>query len=593
VAVLDPRIYRTGLVAVALAAMVLAFSLDNQPGPLTTTLSPEAFNGGHAYATMNRLSKRYPDRRPGTAADGAIAREVTRRLSGDGFFVSHSDFTAQTADGRRTLQNVTGVRPGLTSGSIVVVAHRDALGSPATADASGTAVLEELAKVVSGETHHRTIVLASTSGSGGAAGAAQLARSLAQPVDAVIVLGDLAGTGVRQPVVVPWANDPVVAPPALRNTVSTALSQQVQLAPGAASIGGQFAHLAFPFTTTEQGPFGAHGQAAALLSVSGDRAPRADEPVSAARIGAMGRTVSQTINALDGGSTVPGPSAYLLFDGKLVPAWAIRLFVLALMVPVLGATIDGIARVRRRGHPVLRWALWALCAAFPFVLALMLVLAAKLVGLIHAAPPAPVGADVVPPHGTGIAILAVLGCAIVLSLAVVRPVLIRMAGLGTAGVVPEGSAPGAGAGLMLVLCVVTLAIWLSNPFAAALLVPALHFWLLIVAPDLRLRRPFVLALLIGGLAAPALVIAYYAVVLGLDPVGLAWNGVLLVAGGHVSVLGALEWSIVLGCALSLVLLAARSARRRAPVEEPPVTIRGPVTYAGPGSLGGTKSALRR
>jgi hypothetical protein len=593
VAVLDPRIYRTGLVAVALAVIVLAFSLDDQQGPHATTLAPEAFNGGHAYATMTRLSKRYRDRRPGSAADDAIAREVARRFASNRFFVSRSVFKAQTADGGRTLENVIGARPGLTPGSIVVVAHRDALGSPAASQASGTAVLEELSTVISGETHHRTILLASTSGSSGAAGALQLARSLAPPVDAVIVLGDLAGTGVRQPVVVPWSNNPVVAPPVLRNTVARALSQQAQLGAGASSIGGQFAHLAFPFTTTEQGPFGAEGQPAVLLSVSGDRAPAVNEPVSAARISAMGRTVLETINALDGGSSVPGPSAYLLFDGKVVPSWAIRLFVLALIVPVLGATIDGIARVRRRGHSVARWALWVLCAGLPFVFALVLVFAAKLVGLIRAAPPAPVGADVVPPHGTGIAVLAVLAGAIVLSLLVVRPILIRLAGLGATGVVPERSAPGAGAGLMLVLCAVTLAIWLSNPFAAALLVPALHLWLLIVAPDLQLRRPVALALLLAGLAAPGLVIAYYALVLGLDPVGLAWNGVLLVAGGHVSVLAAVEWSIVLGCALSLVPIGARSARRRAPVEEPPLTIRGPVTYAGPGSLGGTKSALRQ
>jgi hypothetical protein len=50
--------------------------------------------------------------------------------------------------------------------------------------------------------------------------------------------------------------------------------------------------------------------------------------------------------------------------------------------------------------------------------------------------------------------------------------------------------------------------------------------------------------------------------------------------------------VVAGCALSLVLIAARSVRAAAPQEQP-VTIRGPVTYAGPGSLGGTKSALRR
>ena len=50
--------------------------------------------------------------------------------------------------------------------------------------------------------------------------------------------------------------------------------------------------------------------------------------------------------------------------------------------------------------------------------------------------------------------------------------------------------------------------------------------------------------------------------------------------------------MVAGCALSLVLIAARSATQAEP-EERPVTVRGPVTYAGPGSLGGTKSALRR
>ena len=65
---LDPRIYRTGLVAVALAVIVLAFSLGDQQGPLTTTLAPDAFNGGHAYAAMTRIAKQFPNRRPGSAA---------------------------------------------------------------------------------------------------------------------------------------------------------------------------------------------------------------------------------------------------------------------------------------------------------------------------------------------------------------------------------------------------------------------------------------------------------------------------------------------------------------------------------------------
>jgi hypothetical protein len=591
---LDPRIYRTGLVAVALAVIVLAFSLGDQQGPLTTTLAPEAFNGGHAYAAMNRVAKRFPHRRPGTPADQAIAAQVGTVLSADGFSVSRTEVRAQTADGWRTLTNVVGVRPGLTSGAIVVVAHRDALGSPAVAEASGTAVLEELAHVLAGETHQRSVVLASTSGSTGAAGAAALARSLPldQPVDAVIVLGDLAGTTLRQPIVVPWSNSQTVAPPMLRNTVARALSQQAQLAPGSPSLGGQFAHLAFPFTATEQGPFGARGEPAVLMSLSGDRAPGPGEDTSPTRVAAMGRSVLLAINALDAGATVPAPSAYLLFAGKVVPPWAIRLFVLALMMPVLAATVDGMARARRRGHPVMRWVVWVLAAAVPFVLALVPVLGARLFGLIASRPPGPVSPDAVPPHGAGIAILALMACVIALGFLLVRPLVIRLADVGTSGLVPDSATPGAASGLLLVLCAASLAIWASNPFAAALLIPALHFWMWVVAPDLRLRRALALALLVAGLAAPALVIAYYARSLGVDPFGLAWSGVLLVAGGHLGLLAVVEWSVVAGCAFSLVLIAARSARE-APAQEPPVTIRGPITYAGPGSLGGTKSALRR
>ena len=233
-----------------------------------------------------------------------------------------------------------------------------------------------------------------------------------------------------------------------------------------------------------------------------------------------------------------------------------------------------------------------LCAALPFVIAVVLVYGVKLVGAIHAAPPSPVGADVVAPHGTGAVVLAIIGAAIVLGLTIVRTIVIRAAGLGKPGVVRDEAAPGAGAGLMAVLCVVAVVMWVTNPYAAALLIPALHLWLLVVAPDLRLRRPVAVALVLAGIAPPALVVAYYALVLGLDPVGLAWNGVLLIAGGHVGVLSAIEWSVVLGCALSLVLIAARSVPLPA-VQERPVTTRGPVTYAGPGSLGGTKSALRR
>lgn len=614
---LDPRIYRTGFVAVALAAVVLAFSLRDQPGGLQSTLAPDAFNGQNAYNSMQTLARQYPDRRPGSAGDDALAGFVAQSLQGDhGFSVSTSSFAGATADGPRTLETVIAVRAGQSNGSIVVVAHRDALSAPATSELSGTATLIELGQVLAGETTRRTIVLVSTSGSAGAAGATRVARSISGPVDAVIALGDLAGARVREPVVSPWSGGPVLAPPLLRNTLATALGAQAGMQPGGISLAGQLAHLSLPISLTEQGPFGARGQPAVLVSLAGEREPAPDEPVgNADRITTLGRSVLAAVTALDSGPAVPGSSAYLLFDGKLVPAWAIRLLVLALMLPVMMATIDAIARARRRGHSIVRWTSWVLTGAVPFALALLAVLVSKLAGLIHVAPPSAVGPGAVALRGAGAVLLVVLACVIALSLYALRPLLIRVAAVRvkptaatSAGGASAGGGGGGGAGaarrakhppiqgaavaVLLVMCITGLAIWIANPFAAVLLIPALHLWMWVVDPDVRLHPAASAAIVLAGLVPPLLVIVYYGVALGLGPIDVLWNGLLLIAGGGVAWLVVLEWSILLGCVVSVIAIAWHASREAQP-EELRVTVRGPLSYAGPGSLGGTESALRR
>jgi len=586
---LDPRIYRMGMVPVLLAVIVLAFSLNDQQGPLGTNLAPDAYSGANAFSTMKALAKSYPDRRPGSLADRQAAAYVARQLRGDGLAVSTSSFRGRTVDGTRTLENVVGVRAGQENGSIVVVADRDALGSPAAAEASGTAVLLELAQVLTGETLQHSVVLASTGSAAGAAGAARLASTLQQPVDAVIVLGDMAGTEVRKPTVVPWSNTEQVAPPVLRNTVASALATQTGMAPGTTGLIGQIAHLAFPMVASEQGPFGGSGEPAVLLSLSGERGPAATEPTSLSQISAMGRTVLQTVTALDAGPAVPAPSTYLSLSGKSIPVWAVRLLVLVLILPVLVTTIDGLARARRRGHSIVRWVAWVLLAALPFALAATLVLAARAVGLIGAAPPGPVGVGAISLQDGGLSLLVGLAVVIVAGLVWLRPALARLL-RARPDHGPYGD--GAAAGVLLVLCVVALAVWLTNPFAALLLVPALHLWMWIVVPELRLPTPAVVVLLLAGFVLPLVIAVDYADTLGLDPLQTAWSWVLLLAGGAVGLLAALEWSVVLGCAFSVIAIVVRAARQPRP-EQAPVTIRGPVSYAGPGSLGGTESALRR
>src|SRR6202035_4852275 len=175
-AMLDPRIYRMGVVPVVLAVIILAFSLEDQPGALTSNVVPDAFNGSHAYATMNMLAKSYPDRQPGSRADNRLAGYVYGQLHGYHYKVSTDYFQGPTPRGERPLENVVGYRAGGGNGSIVIVASRDRVGSPTAgseacsaprtpcASLPGTAVMLELARVLAGQTLNRTLVVVSTTG---------------------------------------------------------------------------------------------------------------------------------------------------------------------------------------------------------------------------------------------------------------------------------------------------------------------------------------------------------------------------------------------------------------------------------------------
>jgi hypothetical protein len=588
----DPRIYRAGLALVAVAVIVFGFSLQAQPGGATTTLAPPSLAPA-PYTTMLGLAGAYPSRAPGSPGDDALAGRIAAQLgSNRNFAVAVSRAPARTALGERTLETVTATRVGLTPGAIVVVAPRDTAASPATAELSGTAVLLGLARTLAGETENHTLILASTSGSVGAAGAGRLAGSLAgQPVDAVIVLGDLAAAHATEPVVDPWSDAAVLAPPMLRRTLSYYVGTQTGLSGGSTSLGGQIAHLAFPLTTTDQGPFGRAGLAAVSLSLAGNRVSGATEPVSAIHIGALQNAVWQSVNALDAAPRVPAPSAYLLIDGQMVPLWAVRLLVLALILPVAGATMDGLARTRRRGHSILRWIAWTLAGCVPFLAGLAALLLARLTGVVPT-PPGAVGAGGISFGGAEIALVVVVALLMGGALLVLRPLCIRLASrLGEGERRPSSPAGDAAAmGVAVVMCLAAVLVWVVNPFAAAVLVPALHLWLWLPQPGLRARRPLALGLIVLGLVPPLLVAAYYAHSFGLNPFALLWSGALAVAGGQVAPAMALLWSVVLGAVVSITVIALRSGPA-AKVAPAAVTVRGPASYAGPGSLGGTESAL--
>lgn len=591
----DPRIYRAALIPVLFAFVLLAFSLENRPQPLRTPLAPDAFQGDRAferaYEAGEGLSDRFAERRPGSAGDNELAREIAEQMDAAGFRVRTLEHEGDTIDGPRDLRTVIAQRPGTIDERIVVVAHRDAAGERAEAELSGTAALLELTRIFGAPRQARhTLTLVSTSGgSGGAAGARELARALGGPVGAVLVLGDLASRNVRAPLVTPWSNDFGASPQRLRATVQEAVRVETGSGSGPPRALSQFARFAMPVTYGEQGALLAAGLPAVLLSIGGDKPPDVGAPISRDRLEAFGRAALRTVTALDAAPQsrpiVPEASNRdLLTSRKIVPLWAISLFTGALLLTVLVCAVDALAALRRRRERFGAWLRWTLAGALPFLLAGLFALALGAVGLVDA-PGAPVTPQALP---TSLPALLAVALAFALGWIWLRPAALRLLRADTA----DRSEPGAGVAVVLVATVATGAMWVVNPYAAALLIPALHVWLFALAPGIRMPRAGRLALVALGALPPAAVAVGLARSLDLGVADAAWELVLLAAGGHISPVSLLLWSVVAGCMVSALLVAAHG---RVPVDadEVPITVRGPKTYAGPGSLGGTESALRR
>ena len=89
-------------------------------------------------------------------------------------------------------------------------------------------------------------------------------------------------------------------------------------------------------------------------------------------------------------------------------------------------------------------------------------------------------------------------------------------------------------------------------------------------------------------------VVHYALALDLGPLDLVWLAVLITAGGHVTPLAAL---VPVACWRAASSASSRSCAPAggscSSAEPEPIRTRGPIGYAGPGSLGGTESALKR
>ncbi|HTE60353.1 MAG TPA: hypothetical protein VK631_08365 [Solirubrobacteraceae bacterium] len=622
---LDNRVYRAAFLPALLALFVVAFSLEGRPSPARTRAVADAFDPSRAYGSpevrdsLLQLGAAFPQRQPGSAGDAALADRVGEVFRAAGFQVSATRAQGRTVEGETELETVVGVRPGLSSRRIVVLAHRDSLDAPGLADLSSTAALLELARIfrtrvpsteadagrpgrpqLVGRDLHKTLVLVSTSGgTGGAAGARAWARAQdAGAIDGVLVLGDLASAESHKPWVVPWSNGHAQPPLGWQRTVEAAVRQEVGSDPGSARASAQWARRALPLAVSEQGEVDRAGLPGVLLQVSGERGPSRGARISRGRYTEMGRAALRSVTALDeagrrasGGETLPpfaGEPDGVVTLRNVLPGWSVRLMVLCLLLPALLAALDAFFRARRRRLHAGAWVGWALVAGVAVPLAWVWL---RLLGIAGAlpAPRGPVLPSDLPLSWGRVAVLA--SVALVVAAGVVAARLLGRSGRAARG---NPAAGAAGAAVGAIVCAVTLLVWVVNPYAAALLLPAAHLWLFLGAPQTRLRGAWGWGALLAGLVAPALALVAEMDALRIGPLGLARMWLIATAGGHVSAWSALAVGALAGALVALVriLLARGRLAAAAPPEARPRT-RGPASYAGPGSLGGTESALRR
>jgi hypothetical protein len=591
--VIEPRVYRAAFVPALLALVLAMFSLESRPKPLPQGLAADVlFDGRLAGASAAQLARRHPDRRAGSPGDRATAAEVASAFEGRGFRVERDAFTSAGKD----LVNVVGRRAGRSRRQLAIVAARDAKGVPdATGSAADTAAMLELARVFQGRASRKTLVLASVDGSElGEVGTARLADELGDPsqLDAVMVISNLGARHRRGSVIVPWSNDTTRAGIGLQRTLAASLREEIDVEAGGTSAAGQLARLAFPIGIGPQGVLLEKGFEAVRVSGSGELPPDGSEgpqDIDEDRLGGLGRGTLRTMTALDqGGRPDPGPGTYVTAVSQVMPGWVLSLLAITLLLPALVAAVDAFARARRRREPVGRWLRWLGAWISPFVAGYAIVELLALAGITPDPPPAPVAPGVYPLDGAAIAVLGCMSALVALLWWGGRFLAIR-----ADPALRDPSAPGAAVAVTLVVSCTVLVLWAVNPFAALVMVPAVHLWLLATGVDPAPTRRGRALLVSAGVLPPVLVAIYYLLALRMDPLSGAWYLLLLVTGGDAGLLFSLIGCVLLG-ALGGIVAIARAGREEpgGPPEERP-RVYGPGAYAGPGSLGGTESALRR
>lgn len=542
----DLRLYRAAFLPAVVAFVAMMFSLEGMPAGLEPIAPTGAYEGERATSIAREIVRIAPERQAGSEGDEAAADLVRQNFDQiPAGSVSEQEFSAEVDGDDVDLTNVLVTLPGSADRTIAIVASRDSPQGPgAVTSAAATGVLVELAQTLGVSGHDATYVLASTTG--GEAGVRAFIEELPSrdTIDPLIIVSQPGAAEPSPPYALITSTGTRKGSVGLRSSAEAAIESQTDLTGDGESGFRQLARLAFPSGLGEQAPLVADGIPAVRISSAGERrvAPEDDEPddLSADSIDGFGRSIHGLVGALDAGRPLdPSPDTYIEVSGNLVPAWTITLLALALLLPALVAAVDAAARVMRRNGELVRALGWAAVRALPFVGALATLYALAAVGIVPR-PEFPFD-----PGKYELGARAVISFVLMLAVGAVSAVLLRLRKT-TGTRAPAGTAAGIG----LVSVAALLVLWIVNPYAALLAVPAAHVWVLADGTPSRLRTGLTFA---AAALAVVPTVAALGSVTGVLEVGsdAPWTLTLLVADGQIGF-----FDVLAGCFLAGSLLGA-------------------------------------
>lgn len=490
---LNLRLYRAAWLIAGVGLIVALLTLrDAQELPQSDL--PPSFDTGAALDLAQEIGGVARTRPPGSPGNERVAdlvRRSLRTIPGGQERVREQTFTARDSRGRLVrMRNIYRALPAGAAGirgGILVVAPRDTPELVA-GGTSSTAILIQVARTRATTVRRRPLIVLSTDGSslGNAGMQWFLSRFSDFPIAAAVVIdapGEGRGGGIDL-----WTGSRTAAAALDLLPAAAAAVRRAGGDPRDEIDAGQVPRRAVAQSFGDQAPLIAAGIPAITIANRRDSPLRLDLSPTAQRIRLAGTVTEELLGTLDAAEEIDPPRTAMSVAGRILDPAALRTVVLLLLLPAIVVAVDATSRVRRARLPMSA-GLGAAGRRIAAVLAAVLV--AYLASVLGALPEAAAGAPPLPadvPFGItpAFAILVAIG-----------------AGAGAwAGLRRRREAPRETEVVAAVLLIVVagLVAWAVNPFAAALLLPAVHA----AALSLGASRPWHGAGLIGLVALSAL-----------------------------------------------------------------------------------------